>query len=234
MNWKLSPDRFTRMEGRGPIFKPTHPDQARQEAKAKLHEMALELVGKDGTIKSGYLKLASGKDGLTLGRRWLGANGGTRDAHALVNSLVETAYAHQPVARQAAQEALQRYMGESGNRLGTHSFVHLVRVLEEADGAPAADRLAQAAVKDDVRLNVEGMTERFKFEEINLRLASLRQQMDARSDMSPAEVVVLRRNAAALAYGLPPMPAADHPLHAELQRVHADVDNFSAPRFRLR
>ena len=229
MTWKLTSDRFTRMEGGGPVFKPTRPDQAGQEAKAKLHEMALELVGKNGEIKSGYLKLAHSKDGLTLGRRWMGANSGTQDAHALVNSLIETAYADKPAARQAAQEALQRYMGQSGNRLGTHSFVHLVRVLEEADGAPAEGRLARAAVKDDARLNLQGMSERFKIEEVDQRLASLRQQLHSRPDMSPADQVMLRRNAMALAFDLPPLLHDDHPLRAGLQRAHGDIENFRAP-----
>lgn len=98
-------------------------------------------------MKSGYLKLVqAGDDQLRLGTRWSRqANGSTRKALSLVRELVSKAYGEHP----AVNQALDNYLSGRGNgRMGTQSFVKLVRDLEASAGSvgSAGSRLAQARV----------------------------------------------------------------------------------------
>ena len=113
---------------------------AAQQARNKLNTMAVSLTDKQGTVKSGYLKLTQGSEGqLRLGRRWFQANAATQDATALVKDLLKQAYGDNP----GVQAALERYLQQSGGRLGTKSFVKLVQELSvattpaQAEQAPA-------------------------------------------------------------------------------------------------
>lgn len=136
---------------------PADPSRA---ARDMLHQMAVDMVGKSGTIKSGYLKIVKGDgESLRLGTRWsTGADKSTRDALSLVQSLVKQGYAAKP----GVQDALNNYLKASGEgHLGTHSFVKLVRDLEDTSGFERlqGDRLSAARVKADARLDTRGFAQ---------------------------------------------------------------------------
>lgn len=134
-------------------------DTDAQQARALLRDMAVSLVAANGSVKSGYLKLGLvDGDHRRLGTRWSRqADGSTRDALDLVQRLVEKGYGHNP----ALDQALQTYLTASGGgRIGTQSFVKLVRALEAGAGVPtqAGDRLAQARV-GAARLDTRALVE---------------------------------------------------------------------------
>lgn len=229
MAWKITNDRIQRSQSNGPTFNPKDPQSAHQEAKDRLREMALSLVDHKGQVKSGYLKLTQDRDGLKLGRRWFGANAATQDARALVSSLLNTAYADKPTTLKAAQDALDQYLRRSNNRLGTQSFVNLVRQLQAAEGELDHHDLAQVTVNEDARLKLSSVPERIKMDEITHRLHSLKQQIDTLPEPSLAHQVLLRRNAEALSWELPVAPQDNPLLSDELNRIRANIDQVSRP-----
>lgn len=158
---KLNPNQFQRINGQlKAVESAKAPDvEAAQSARDTLHRMAVAMVNKSGSIKTGYVKLVNADGGaLRVGTRWSGsADGSTRDALSYVRSLIDHGYGANP----KAQAAIEAYIKGQGDRLGTHSFVKLVRELENASGAerPQGDRISLARVKADARLQTQGFAD---------------------------------------------------------------------------
>lgn len=93
-------------------------------ARALLREMAADLVKPDGSVRSGYLRLRSEGDQVNVKAGHFGS--GASAATDLVKKLVGQAYGPKALA------ALESYIeGKGGkNKVGTLSFVKLVRALE--------------------------------------------------------------------------------------------------------
>jgi hypothetical protein len=153
MSVNFQPQEFQRA-GRLAFKAPAAPglgDSTSQQAKTKLHAIALDLVSSTGSIKSGYLKLVNdGEGGLRMGARLsMSPDNSTRDATNMVKSLVQEAYGDNAVV----VDSLNRYLEHTDQRIGTQSFVKLVQSLEvhaPAEGVP--DRLSLAQVKANARL----------------------------------------------------------------------------------
>jgi hypothetical protein len=128
-----------------------------QSAKDRLHKMAIEMVGKNGSIKYGYIRLVNdGDNALRLGTRWSKkADHGTKDALSYVRDLVTQAYGEDS----PAMAALEKYVQAKPDHIGTHSFVKLVRSLEAVnpEGGSRVDRLLKARVKDDAKMETEAI-----------------------------------------------------------------------------
>lgn len=119
-------------------------------ARHSLIRMATQLTTGTG-VKSGYLQLSAGNQ--QLGTRWLGANAGTQRAVAEVRRLVSEAYGDLP----GADEALDRYLDASGDRIGTRSFVKLVKALETAGGRELTQAL-QDVEEGEARLETDHLS----------------------------------------------------------------------------
>lgn len=130
-----------------------------QAARNTLHQMAVNLRSGTSGIKSGYLRLTQDAGGLTLGTNWFRSTTSTQSAVAMVKSLVETGYADNPEAKDKALEALERYLRPMGNnhKLGTQSFVKLVRELEAQRGEQTDNQLDHLQLKADTRLDTAGI-----------------------------------------------------------------------------
>lgn len=143
------------------------PQQSADAARALLKGMRADLVDGNGRVRPGYLRIRSGN-----GERHLEAQsrwrwGAKTDATRLVQSLVNTAYVGKFAdegARTRFTEALQNYLRQSGNRMGTQSFVRLVNTLEAiapdhsalVEGQAAAPLPAvQSALTPRARLDLE-------------------------------------------------------------------------------
>jgi hypothetical protein len=131
-------------------------NDAAQQARQLLHNMALELVNSKGQVRRGYLKLTPAEgDTLRLGTRWsTRADNSTSDAVNYVKSLVEQGFGNTMVSTPAVKQALDNYLNAKkgdrpmGDRLGTLSFVKLVRDLEStAQLNPRSDRLERANIQ---------------------------------------------------------------------------------------
>lgn len=98
-------------------------------ARALLREMAADLVKSDGSIRSGYLRLKSSGDQVSIQAGHLGS--GASAATDLVKKLVSQAYGPEALA------AVEKYIDDKGgkNKVGTLSFMKLIRTLE-SDTAP--------------------------------------------------------------------------------------------------
>lgn len=175
---KISTSLVQRIDGRLTAAQTDGADQG-QTARALLHQIAVDLIDKRGTIKSGYLKVAKA-DGqnLRVGTRWSkAADASTRDALNLVQSLVREGYGDKP----AVEASLRQYLQASGgDHLGTHSFVKLVRTLEDASerARPAGDRLNAARVKAGARLDTSGFADAFLQQESERRDVLLEDVME--------------------------------------------------------
>ena len=155
---KINANQFQRLDGQLKAADTQAPD-ATENAREELHRMAANIVGKNGAIKHGYIKLVQADGGaMRLGTRWsTSADGSTRDALSYVRSLVEKGYGDNP----KVQAAIEHYVAAKGDRLGTHSFVKLVRELEIATQAarPDGDRLTLARVKANASLQTQGFAQ---------------------------------------------------------------------------
>ena len=153
MSVHFRPQEFQRAGGlafKSPAV-PGQGDSTAQQAKTKLHAIALDLVSSKGSIKSGYLKLVNDLEGgLRMGTRWSKSpDGSTQDATDLVKSLVQAAYGDNAVV----SDALHRYLEHTDQRIGTQSFVKLVQSLEvHAPAGNVPDRLSRFQVKANARL----------------------------------------------------------------------------------
>ncbi len=141
------------------LASPSKSDQARES----LIRMATQVTSGTG-VKSGYLQLSAGNQQLST--RWLGANAGTQRAVAEVRRLVSEAYGDVP----GAQEALDRYLAASGDRIGTRSFVKLVKALESASGQAPTQAL-QAVEEGVARLETDHLS-------AGMQLLELQRQAD--------------------------------------------------------
>lgn len=94
-------------------------------ARQLLREMAADLVGSNGTIRSGYLRLSESGSQVKIKAGHMGS--GATAATGLIKDLVKQAYGEQ------ASAALEAYLNgkRSGhNKVGTQSFVKLIKKLE--------------------------------------------------------------------------------------------------------
>lgn len=116
-----------------------------ESARHLLERMAVSLTS-GGAVKPGYLSVVQSPEGgaLQVGlRRWRGANASTEQATALVKDLVAKAYGDQPAVRQA----LEAYLQQSGNRVGTQSFMRLVQSLDSARAGASLEQPSAASVQ---------------------------------------------------------------------------------------
>jgi hypothetical protein len=125
-------------------------------ARQFLKHVAADLVNTNGTVKSGYLRLNAGAKEVTVTGGHMGS--GATAATKLVVQLVEQAYGGH------ASEALQTYLsntsgkGDSVGKIGTQSFVALVRTLEGdalKEGHGAADQKLLTARVANHRLQTQ-------------------------------------------------------------------------------
>ena len=129
-----------------------------QQARDLLRGMAADLVS-NGSVKGGYLRLRQDGDGSRLGAGHFGS--GYSAATDLVKNLVRDAYGD------VASKALEDYLGRSkGGKVGTQSFVKLVRSLEQDQ---LSDQVKNARIDPEAKLRTytsEGQTlgEVFKFD----------------------------------------------------------------------
>ena len=151
---KLTPAQYQRVD-QG--LKAVHEGAAdpQTSAKERLRGMAVDMVDKKGNIKSGYVKLVNdGDNQLRLGTRWSKkADTSTKDALSYVRDLVSQAYGEDS----PAMAAITQYTQAKGDRIGTHSFVKLVRDLEAVnpEGNSRVDRLLNARVKGDATMQTD-------------------------------------------------------------------------------
>lgn len=174
MNLKIAPNAFQRTNGH--LTSHLEGDSATKEARELLHKMAVDMVSSSGQVKKGYLKLTRA-DGncLRLGTRWSNrADNSTRDAVDYVKSLVSQGFGGSGVDMPAVNKALDGYLkAKSDDRLGTHSFVKLVRDLESAAGMvrDPKDRLELARVKQDASLDSKDFKAEFSSFKSNFQKA---------------------------------------------------------------
>ena len=131
----------------------------RSESREYLTRLAVSLVKTDGTVKSGYLKLKVGEEVATLRGNHLG--GGATAATDLIKNMVQDAYGNQ------ARQALDRYLaGKGKDKIGTLSFVKLIKRMEEDYGGIAGQAQELAATKglEQGSIAVKGLTSRPKQE----------------------------------------------------------------------
>ncbi len=92
-------------------------------ARAFLRAMAADLIKADGSVKSGYLKLKASGDEVSIKSNHIG--GGATAATDLIKKLVEDAY-----GREATAALTQYLQGKGKAKIGTLSFVKLIKDLE--------------------------------------------------------------------------------------------------------
>lgn len=124
-------------------------------ARQLLREMAADLVGTDGRIRSGYLRLSESDSQVTIRAGHLGS--GATAATGLIKDLVRQAYGEQ------ASQALEAYLNgkRSHNKVGTQSFVKLIQALEADVGEFRTNHidtaLKQAMVSSRAGLKTESI-----------------------------------------------------------------------------
>ena len=143
LNVNINALRSAPVEGRPRTLSSTvDTDQARNV----LLQVRSDLVGKNGAIKSGYLRIHNNKevegasnkevedarqDFLTTQGRYSGSKRDKVEAKEFITELVNKAYGDlEPSAQNELKQSLDNYFGETGDRFGTHSFVKLINALE--------------------------------------------------------------------------------------------------------
>lgn len=113
------------------------------KARALLLDIRSQLVGRDGTIQSGYLRIHNNKqvegethDVLTTQGRYSGEQTDKMAAKRFVTDLISEAYGETLTEEQAStlNTNLEAYFAASGSRFGTQSFVKLINALETRTG----------------------------------------------------------------------------------------------------
>ena len=141
------------------------------DARQVLRDMRAQLVGKDGTVSSGYLSINTRRDGPdwmtnlaqvppslhleTRGRHeWGSWHSEKKDAANIVRNLLKEGYGKHldSDSETALLGELNTYLQTTGQRLGTHSFVKLIDRLEKNIAASEAGPQTEAKVKPAVRL----------------------------------------------------------------------------------
>jgi hypothetical protein len=140
--------------------------------------MAAQIRSGTG-VKSGYLQLSTGNQQLST--RWLGANAGTQRAVTEVQRLVREAYGDVP----GAQEALDRYLAASGDRIGTRSFVKLVKALESASGQMPTQALENVE-EGAARLETDHLSAGMKLHKLQQEADGLIAEMKGSAEPSSA------------------------------------------------
>jgi hypothetical protein len=145
------------------------------QAKARLHEMAFDLIGSSGQVKSGYLRLhTNGQDQVSLRtNRWQHSDQ-TDAATALVRQLVKEAYGE----NEQVEAALKAYL-DSGknNKLGTRSFLKLVAGLDQASSSQVQERLATALQGRVGSLNTDLFAAGFQLQQQKAQAAALAERL---------------------------------------------------------
>lgn len=133
------------------------------DARKLLVDIRSQLVGKNGTIQSGYLRIHNNKqvdgetqDVLTTQGRFSGTKADKTAATGFVSQLVKKAYGETLTKEQKTHlwKNLEAYITTSGTRFGTQSFVKLINALELRAGEAASGN-----VKRNARLATTGLGE---------------------------------------------------------------------------
>jgi hypothetical protein len=129
--------------------------QDKEAARTALVKMAVSLTNGQ-TVKSGYLRMIRDGDGLKLGTSLFGDRAEKEKARDLVRSLVRNAYGHHA----GVEAEIDRYLAFRDQKIGTQSFVRLIKTLDGMEGKPAGpteenQRLAAAAPKQNANLRGE-------------------------------------------------------------------------------
>ncbi len=130
-------------------------------AREFLKSVAADLVNTNGSVKSGYLRLNAGKTEVSINHGHVGS--GATAATRLMLNLVNEAYGEQ--ASQALKNYLASTSGKGGavGKIGTQSFVALIKKMEEGasdnsdgDKNSVNNKIASAEVRNH-RLNTTGL-----------------------------------------------------------------------------
>ena len=114
-----------------------------ENARKLLVDIRSQLVGRDGTIEKGYLRIHNNKevggskaDMLVTQGRYSGSKNEKVEAKRFVMDLIGKAYGESLSEEQltALDTSLTNYFNASGSRFGTQSFVKLINALESASG----------------------------------------------------------------------------------------------------
>jgi hypothetical protein len=132
-----------------------HSPSTDAEARDTLVRMAAELTNGQ-SVKSGYLRLIKEKDEFKLGTSVFGKKAENDQARDVVRSLIKQGY-----GEHAGVEAeLQRYLQTRNQKIGTHSFVKLIKTLEshrpnssESESSIAHEQLKSSNPKANTKLN---------------------------------------------------------------------------------
>lgn len=125
-----------------------------EDARQLLVDIRSQLVGRDGTIEKGYLRIHNSKqveggtqDMLVTQGRYSGSKSDKVEAKRFVLDLVRKAYADSLSEEHlmALSSSLDSYFTASGSRFGTHSFVKLVNALESAAGGETLGTVKESA-----------------------------------------------------------------------------------------
>jgi len=165
---------------------------AGEAARDALVQMAVSLVSKDGRIKDGYLRVSG--DG-RLGRGVFGKRAENQTANERVRALVTAAFGeHAGVTAE-----FDRYLAVRSNKIGTESFVKLVKTLNAVKPdalqksmsdaplmrreageaarwerlAPMLQRLNEAQPKENTRLKAELISSSIQLTDQNRALQSI-------------------------------------------------------------
>ena len=133
-------------------------DISAADARKALRDMRAQLVGKDGSISSGYLSINTKGDGSinleTRGRhQWGSFHSDKKDATALVKNLIREGYGKHLDEYSESQliHELDTYLKKTGDRMGTQSFVKLLDRLDRCIDTSAVGQKTEAQFKNDVR-----------------------------------------------------------------------------------
>jgi hypothetical protein len=123
----------------------------RKEASDLLRSAAVSLVSR-GQVRGGYLRLTQGRNGLTLGTNLFKRTQSTDQARDVLCSMIKTAYSEHA----GIEAAIDTYIGQSSQRLGTQSFVKLIQALDAQTcpipNDPNTEVIARAKPKQNARL----------------------------------------------------------------------------------
>lgn len=161
----------------GSVF--VKPEASAAEARQALTNMRAALVGKDGAISSGYLSINTRKGGTvsleTRGRHeWGSFHSNKKDAARVVQNLILEGYGKHlnEESKASLQGELTTYLGKTGERFGTQSFVKLIDRLDARFAGKSTDSVklppGRLSHNFNLRLKTEGCAPqaRAQFKEI--------------------------------------------------------------------
>lgn len=143
-------------------------DASAADARKALTNMRAQLADDHGAVSSGYLSIKTLKDGSvnleTRGRHeWGSFHSNKKDAARVVQNLILEGYGKHlnEESKDSLQSELAAYLGKTGERFGTQSFVKLIDRLDARfEGKPTAGQAdplpGRLKAKFSIKLKTEG------------------------------------------------------------------------------